>query len=49
MFTINYFLSNVLLDKMDITGKYKSESMGNIKLRGKVKELELYSIGKINY
>lgn len=41
-------ISNVLLDKLDISGKYRSESMGNIRLRGKVKELELFSIEEIN-
>ncbi|MBK8554050.1 MAG: adenylate/guanylate cyclase domain-containing protein [Ignavibacteria bacterium] len=42
-------ISNVLLDKLDISGKYKTESMGNIMLRGKVKVLELFSIEENNH
>jgi adenylate cyclase len=37
-------ISKDLLDNLDLTDKYKAESMGFIKLRGKEKELELYAI-----
>ncbi len=36
--------SKDLVDKLDLLGKYTAESMGNIRLRGKEKELELFSI-----
>jgi adenylate cyclase len=39
-----FLVSEVLLKKLNITGKYKSESMGKIMLKGKTKELELFSI-----
>ncbi len=37
-------ISKDLLDVIDLEDKYKSESMGHIKLRGKLTELELFSI-----
>lgn len=40
--------SKDLVDMLDLIGKYKKESMGNIRLRGKEKELELYSIEEIH-
>ena len=40
--------SKDLIDKLDIDGKYKKESMGNIRLRGKEKELELFSIEELH-
>ncbi|MEO8210576.1 MAG: adenylate/guanylate cyclase domain-containing protein [bacterium] len=43
-----FLISKVLLDKLDLKNKYKSESMGNILLRGKEVELELFSIAEIN-
>jgi len=36
--------SKDLVDMLDLEGKYATESMGNIRLRGKQKELELFSI-----
>lgn len=39
-----FLISKVLLDKIDLNNMYKAESMGNIKLKGKVNELELFSI-----
>lgn len=36
--------SEALLNKLNLKGKYRSESMGKIKLKGKTKELELFSI-----
>ncbi|MDQ3019309.1 MAG: adenylate/guanylate cyclase domain-containing protein [Bacteroidota bacterium] len=41
-------ISKNLLDKLNLEDKYKAESMGNIKLRGKEKELELCSIEEIS-
>lgn len=41
-------VSKNLLDVLDLNGKYNTESMGNIRLRGKEKELELFSIEEIN-
>ncbi|MBK8554048.1 MAG: hypothetical protein IPL53_24570 [Ignavibacteria bacterium] len=40
--------SKDLLEKLDLSGKYNVKSMGNIRLRGKEKELELFSIEEIN-
>jgi adenylate cyclase len=37
-----------LVDKLELDGKYNTESMGNIRLRGKEKELELFSIEENN-
>ena len=37
-------VSKDLKDKLHLDGKYSAESMGNIRLRGKEKELELFSI-----
>ncbi len=37
-------ISKDLKDKLHLDGKYSAESMGNIRLRGKEKELELFSI-----
>lgn len=37
-------ISDILLGKLNITGKYKAESMGKIILKGKTNELELFSI-----
>ncbi|HMS34481.1 MAG TPA: adenylate/guanylate cyclase domain-containing protein [Ignavibacteria bacterium] len=37
-------ISKDLKDKLHLDGKYTAESMGNIRLRGKEKELELFSI-----
>ncbi len=39
--------SKVLVDMLDLKGKYKKESMGNIRLRGKEKELELFSVEEL--
>lgn len=36
--------SEHLINKLDIDGKFKVESIGKIKLKGKLEELELYSI-----
>jgi len=40
--------SKDLVDKLDLDGNYNSESMGNIRLRGKEKELELFAIEEIH-
>lgn len=40
-------ISDALLQKMNIKGKYVSESMGMIRLKGKTKELELFSIEEL--
>ena len=37
-------ISEVLLNKINLKERYRSESMGMIKLKGKTKELELFSI-----
>lgn len=37
-------ISGVLLKKLDLENKYKAHSMGIIKLRGKEKQLELFSV-----
>lgn len=37
-------ISKDLLDILDLEDKFKAESMGNIMLRGKISELELFSI-----
>ncbi|HMS34482.1 MAG TPA: adenylate/guanylate cyclase domain-containing protein [Ignavibacteria bacterium] len=39
--------SKDLVDLLDLKGKYDTESMGNIRLRGKEKELELFSVGEL--
>lgn len=39
--------SKDLVDLLDLKGKYNTESMGNIRLRGKEKELELFSVGEL--
>ena len=40
----SFLISGVLLDKLNLKERFKSESMGRIKLRGKSEELELFSI-----
>ena len=40
--------SKDLVDKLDLEGMYNKKSMGNIKLRGKEKELELIAIEEIH-
>lgn len=47
-FNRRLLLSNTLLEQLDITGKYTSEYITKIILRGKQQELELYSLDPVN-